>query len=125
MYREKSSTSRNSDNALSKSNFFLQSVFDLFSVIAEEFNQIRNINNRSSLHCSSPFTLVFIFFCALNTGRCNGFQHIFENQKKSEFYSPNYQAMLFLVTMFPGLPKKSFIPFSVFFCEMQFDCLFL
>ena len=32
-------------------------------------------------------------------GRCNVFHHIFENEKKSELYGPNFQTMLFLVTM--------------------------
>ena len=43
--------------------------------------------------------LVFVFCCALTTGRCNVFKNIFGNQKKSEFCSPNFQTMLFLVTM--------------------------
>ena len=40
--------------------------------------------------------LVFVFYCALNTGRCNAFQHIFVNQKKSEFYGPCFQICFFL-----------------------------
>ena len=43
--------------------------------------------------------LVFVFCCALTTGRSNAFQHIFANQKKSEFYGPFFQTMLFFVTM--------------------------
>ena len=43
--------------------------------------------------------LVFVFCSALTTGRCNVFQHIFGNENKSEFYGPNFQTMLFLVTM--------------------------
>ena len=38
--------------------------------------------------------LVFVFYCALTTGRSNAFQHIFANQKKSEFYSPNFQTVI-------------------------------
>ena len=43
--------------------------------------------------------LVFVFCFALTTGRCNAFQNIFVNKKKSEFYGTYFQAMLFLVTM--------------------------
>ena len=43
--------------------------------------------------------LVFVFCCALTTGRCNTFQHIFANQKKSELQGPHFQTMLSLVTM--------------------------
>ena len=43
--------------------------------------------------------LVFVFYCAFTTGRCNAFQHIFGNKKKSEFYGPYFQTMLFVVTM--------------------------
>ena len=51
--------------------------------------------------------LAFVFYCALTTGRCNAFQHIFGNKKKSEFYGPYFQTMLFLVTM--TQPSKKFI----------------
>ena len=44
--------------------------------------------------------LVFVFCCALTTGYCNVFHHIFVNQQKAEFYDPNFQTMLLLVTMF-------------------------
>ena len=67
--------------------------FDLFSIIAKKVNQIRN-----NVVCVVA-RLVFVFCCALTTGRCNAFQHIFGNKKKSEFYGPYFQTMLFLVTM--------------------------
>ena len=53
--------------------------------------------------------LVFVFYCALTTGRCNAFQHIFGNKKKSEFYGPYFQTMLFLVTM---SKRKTFLETS-------------
>ena len=52
---------------------FFSLRFDLFSIIAKEVNQIRN---------NVVFVvarLVFLFCCALTTGRCNAFQHIFVN----------------------------------------------
>ena len=67
--------------------------FDLFSIIAKKVNQIRNNVVRVVAG------LVFVFYCALTTGRCNAFQHIFGNKKKSEFDGPYFQTMLFLVTM--------------------------
>ena len=72
---------------------FFSLRFDLFSIIAKEVNQIRN-----NVVCVVA-RLVFLFCCALTTGRCNAFQHNFVNQKKSEFYGPYFQTMLFLVTM--------------------------
>ena len=65
--------------------------FDLFSINAKEVNQIRN-NAVCVVACR-----VFLFCCALTTRRCNAFQHIFI--KKSEFYGPYFQTMLFLLTM--------------------------
>ena len=52
---------------------FFSLCFDLFSIIAKEVNQIRNI-----VVCVVA-RLVFMFCCALTTGRCNAFQHIFVN----------------------------------------------
>ena len=52
---------------------FFSLCFDLFSIIAEEVNQIRN-----NVVCVVA-RLVFLFCCALTTGRCNAFQHIFVN----------------------------------------------
>ena len=72
---------------------FVNLRFDLFSIIAKKVNQIRN-NVVCVVAC-----LIFVFCCALTTGRCNAFQHIFRNKKKSEFYGPYFQTMLFLVTM--------------------------
>ena len=67
--------------------------FDLFSIIAIAVNQIGN-----NVVCVVA-RLFFFFCCALTTVRCNAFQHIFVNWKKSEFYGPYSQTMLFLVTM--------------------------
>ena len=75
---------------------FFNLRFDLFSIIAKEINQIRN-----NVVCVVA-RLVFIFCCALTTGRSNAFQNIFVNwsfTEKSEFYGPYFQTMLFLVTM--------------------------
>ena len=70
---------------------FFSLRFDLFSINAKEVNQIRN-NAVCVVACR-----VFLFCCALTTRRCNAFQHIFI--KKSEFYGPYFQTMLFLLTM--------------------------
>ena len=56
---------------------FFSLRFDLFSIIAKEVNQIRN-----NVVCVVA-RLVFLFCCALTTGRCNAFQHNFVNQKNS------------------------------------------
>ena len=73
---------------------FFNLRFGHFSIIAKKrFNQIRK-----NLVCVVA-RVVFAFCCALTTGLCNAFQHIFVNYKKSEFYGPYFQAMLFLVTM--------------------------
>ena len=72
---------------------FFNLRFDLFSIITKEVNQIKN-----NVVCVVA-RLVFVFFCALTTSRCNVFQHIFINLKKSEFYGPYVQTMLFRVTM--------------------------
>ena len=74
---------------------FFSLHFDIFSIIVKEVNQIRN-----NVVCVVA-RLVFLFCCALTTGRCNGFQHIFVNLKEIEFYGPYFQTMLFLVTTFP------------------------
>ena len=50
---------------------FFSLRFDLFSIIAKEVNQIRN-----NVVCVVA-RLVFLFCCALTTGRCNAFQHNF------------------------------------------------
>ena len=72
---------------------FFSLHFDLLSIIAKEVNWIRN-------NAVCPVArLVFLFCCALTTGRCNTFQHNFANWKKSEFYDPYFQTMLFLVAM--------------------------
>ena len=73
---------------------FFNLRFDLFSIIAKKVNQIRN-----NEVCVAA-RLVFVFYCALTTCRCSAFQHILVNLKKSEFYGPYFQTMLFLVTMF-------------------------
>ena len=52
---------------------FFSLRFDLFSIIAKEVNQIRN-----NVVCVVA-RLVFLFCCALTTGRCNAFQHNFVN----------------------------------------------
>ena len=52
---------------------FFSLRFDLFSIIAKEVNQIRN-----NVVCVAA-RLVFVSSCALTTGRCNAFQHIFVN----------------------------------------------
>ena len=72
---------------------FFSLRFDLFSIIAKKVNQIR-----SNAACVVA-RVVFLFCCALTMDRCNDFQHIFVNLKKSEFYSPYFQALLFLVTL--------------------------
>ena len=77
--------------------FFFESAFYLFSIIAKKVNQIRN-----NVVCVVA-RLVFIFCCALTTGRCNAFQHIF---------GPLFQTMLFLVTMVLGIDIKIFISVS-------------
>ena len=43
--------------------------------------------------------LVFVFCSALATGHCNVFQNIFGNENILEFCGPNFQTMLFIVTM--------------------------
>ena len=52
---------------------FFSLRFDLFSIIAKEVNQIRN-----NAVCAVA-RLVFLFCCALTTGRCSAFQQIFVN----------------------------------------------
>ena len=73
--------------------FFFNLRSDIFSIIVKEVYQIRN-----SVVCVAA-RLIFLFCCALTTGRCSAFQHIFINWKKLEFYGPCFQTMLFLVTM--------------------------
>ena len=73
---------------------FFNLRFDLFSINAKEVNQIRYnlVYVVARLFC--------VFCCVLTTGRCNVFQHIFVNLKKSEFYGPYFQTMLFLMTVY-------------------------
>ena len=80
MVLRKSSEITNSKPIFSQYNFFtIMNIsffslrFDLFSIIAKEVNQIRN-----NVVCVVA-RLVFLFCCALTTGRCNAFQHIFVN----------------------------------------------
>ena len=83
---------------------FFNLRFDLFSIMAKEINEIRN-----NVVCVAA-RLVFVNCCALTTGHCNGFQHIFVNYKKLEFYGPYFQTMLFLVTMIKScFNKKCFL----------------
>ena len=63
--------------------YFFSLRFDLVSIIAKEVNQIRN-----NVVCFVAH-LVFLFSCAVTTGRCNAFQH----------NSVIFMTMLFLVTM--------------------------
>ena len=65
--------------------FFFQSVSSSFSIITKKVNQIRN-----KVVCVAAH-LVFVFCYAFTTGRW----------KKSEFYCPYFQTMLFLTTMNP------------------------
>ena len=51
---------------------FFNLRFDLFLIVAKVVNQIRN-----NAACVVG-RLVFVFCCALTTGRCNAFQHIFK-----------------------------------------------
>ena len=74
---------------------FFNLCFDLFLSIAKEVNQISN----KVVCVVAHLVFVFWFCCALTTSRCNAFQHIFVNQKKSEFYDPYFRTTLFLVTM--------------------------
>ena len=78
---------------------FFNLRFDLFSIIAKEFNQVRNNVVSVVAH------LVYVFCCALTTGRCNGFQQVFVIQKKSEFYVLYFQTILFHVTMAKMMKK--------------------
>ena len=56
---------------------FFNLRFDLFLIISKEPKQIRN-----NVVCV-VVRLVFMFCCALTTGRCDAFQHILkENQRK-------------------------------------------
>ena len=67
---------------------FFNLRFELFSIIGKVVNQIRN-----NVVCVVA-RLVFVFCCALTTGHCNAFQHIFLNWMKSEFYSPYFQTVI-------------------------------
>ena len=61
---------------------FFNLRFDLFSIIAKEVNQIRN-----NVVCVVA-RLVFLFCCALTTGCCNAFQHIFPKSKEIGVFRP-------------------------------------
>ena len=74
--------------------FFSNLRFDLFN----HCQKSQSNQEQCSLCCSSPCFRVLL--CTHTTGRCNASQHIFGNKKKSEFYGPYFQTMLFLVTMF-------------------------
>ena len=50
---------------------FFRLMFELFSIIAKEVNQIRN----NVVYVVAR--LVSLFCCSVTTGRCNAFQHIF------------------------------------------------
>ena len=76
----------NSQKLLTTNNFLVSTIlftilniaffnlrFDLFLIITKGVNQIRN-----NVVCVVA-RLVFVFCCALTTGRCNAFQHIFVN----------------------------------------------
>ena len=79
VFRKFSEITKNKQILVSKISFTINNIsffslhFDLFSVIAKEVNQIRN-----NVVCVVA-RLVFLFCCALTTGRCNAFQHIFVN----------------------------------------------
>ena len=75
------------------SNSFFNLRFDLFSTIVKKVNQMRK-----NVVCVVA-RLVFVFCCVLSTDRCNVFQHIFVNWRKSGFYGPYFKTMLFLVTI--------------------------
>ena len=60
---------------------FFSPRFDLFSIIVKKFIQIRN-----NVVCVLA-RLVFVFFCAVTTGRCNTFQHIFKSKRNQSFTS--------------------------------------
>ena len=53
--------------------YFSNLRFDCFSITAKKVNQIRNNVVCVAARC------VFVFYCALITGRCNAFQYIFVN----------------------------------------------
>ena len=82
---------------------FFNLRFDLFLIITKEVNQIRN-----NVACV-VVRLVFVLCCALTTGHCNAFQHIFVNEKKSDFYVSYFQTMIFLVTMVEGFTLKKLL----------------
>ena len=80
------------------SNFWYLSVIN-FSVFWSFFNHCQKVSQvRNNVVCVVA-CLVFVSCCALTTGCCNAFQHVFINQKKSEFYDPCLQTMLYRVTM--------------------------
>ena len=60
---------------------FFSPRFDLFSIIAKKFIQIRN-----NVVCVLA-RLVFVFCCTVTTGRCNTFQHFFKSKRNQSFTS--------------------------------------
>ena len=60
---------------------FFSPRFDLFSIIAKKFIQIRN-----NVVCVLA-RLVFVFCCLVTTGRCNTFQRIFKSKRNQSFTS--------------------------------------
>ena len=56
--------------------------FDFFSIIAKEVSQVS-----SNVVCTVA-RLVFVFYCALTTDRCNAFQHIFRKLKEIRVLRP-------------------------------------
>ena len=73
---------------------FFSLRFDLFSIIAKEINKIR-----SNVICVVA-RLAFLFYCVLPTGRCNAFQYIFLNFRKSEFYGPYISRICYFLWLY-------------------------
>ena len=82
---------------------FFSMRFDFFSIIAKEISQIRN-----TVVCVVA-RLVFLFCCALTTGRCNVFQHNFENKQNRSFTAHISRLGYFL--------WPCFIEVKLFFCS--------
>ena len=85
---------------------FFSLRFDLFSIIGKEVNQIRN-NVVCVVAC-----YIFLFCCALTTGRCNVFQQNLENLKKTEFYGTYFQR-------YQSIQVSLYLPFFVTFSLTQ------
>ena len=81
--------------------FFTNTDISFMNLFSHRFSIIANplkVNQISNNVISVVTRYVFIFCCALTTGRCNVFQHIFKNQRKLDFHGPNFQTV-FLVTI--------------------------